>query len=234
MPDPAPASESRPGASRLGKKRLRTRNRLLANAIALFREQGVHETRLADIARASEVAPATLFNHFAGRAELAGAWVRGEIEDAAAEAARVVVADGRGLRPSLRAMCRSLARQNAAEPALRLAAWRETRRPRSAPVAGLSDALAAEQRRGQLRADRRPDALADLLVDAIEGGLVEGLRAAAEKAAEESRGGDPESMLADRMQARIDLVLDGARKRNERVRPAGAPRPVPDQRPASR
>ena len=40
-------------------KRARTRALLLANAIALFREQGVAETRLADVARAADVAPAT-------------------------------------------------------------------------------------------------------------------------------------------------------------------------------
>jgi hypothetical protein len=45
-----------------------------------------------------------------------------------------------------------------------------------------------------------------MLVDAIEGGLIEGLRA----------GGDAKAR-ARCVQARVDLILDGARKRNERV-----------------
>jgi len=68
-----------------------------------------------------------------------------------------------------------------------------------------------------LRADRPAVALADLLLDAIEGGLVSGLRALGASSA-----ANPEKSLAVEVQARVDLVLDGARKRNERVRAESA------------
>ncbi len=203
-----PSSKEAPRAT----KRERTRARLLANAIALFREQGVRETKLSEVAAASEVAPATLFNHFPSRADLAG-----EIEAEARAVGRAVREEGRGLRASLRHACRVLAERSAEDPVVRRAAWQETGRLRPAPVEGLREACALEQKREHVRGDQPPEALADLLADAIEGGLVEGLAAAID-----ARESDPRArarILGARLQARVDLVLDGARKRNERVRP---------------
>jgi hypothetical protein len=54
--------------------------------------------------------------------------------------------------------------------------------------------------------------MAEMLVDAIESGLIAGLRADIS-----------ESDLAAALRARVDLILDGARKRNERV---AAPPPL--------
>ncbi len=201
-------------------KRERTRARLLANAIALFRAQGVRETRLVEIAEASEVAPATLFNHFPSRADLTGAWVRGEVEAEAREIARAVREETRGLRVSVRAACRALAERSAEEPVVRWAAWQETARVRPGPVAGLRDAFVLEQQREHVRGDQSAEALADLLADAIEGGLFEGLAAAIESRDAEQRA--RARTIGARIQARVDLVLDGARKRNERVRPGAS------------
>jgi len=209
-------SDAQTTAARPG-KRARTRALLLANAVALFREQGVAETKLADVARAADVAPATLYNHFPSRSALAGAWVRGEIEEAAGEAARQVIEDERVLRAGLRGLCRAIAGASAPESALRLAAWQEAARLRAEPAAALVRAIEIEQRRQHLRADRPAVALADLLLDAIEGGLVSGLRALGASSA-----ANPEKSLAVEVQARVDLVLDGARKRNERVRAESA------------
>ncbi len=206
-----PTTAPRPG------KRARTRALLLANAIALFRDRGFTETKLADVARAADVAPATLYNHFPSRAALAGAWVRGEIEEASQEAARQVVDDERGLRAGMRGLCRAIARTNAPETALRLEAWKEAARVRAEPAAALVRAIEIEQRREHVRADRPAAALADLLLDAIEGGLVSGLRAL-----DASSAVNAEKPLAVEIQARVDLVLDGARKRNERVRAESA------------
>ena len=66
--------------SRVGEKKRRTRERILANAIALFRHHGIRKTRLAEIASASDLAPATVFTHFQTKSDLAEAWVRGEVE----------------------------------------------------------------------------------------------------------------------------------------------------------
>ncbi|MGB0618704.1 MAG: TetR/AcrR family transcriptional regulator [Myxococcota bacterium] len=204
-------------------KRERTRARLLANAIALFRKQGVRETRLAEVAEASEVAPATLFNHFPSRAALASAWVRGEIEQQAGVVARAVREEARGLRPSVRALCRELAERNASEPVARWAAWQEAGRARGHGVLGFQEAFAVEQQREHVRADRSPEMLAEMLMDAIEGGLIAGLTVAVESRTSDERARARD--LAGRIQTRVDLVLDGARKRNERVRP-----PAPGRR----
>ena len=67
------------------RKRQRTRALLLANAVALFRERGVAGTRLADVAERSQVAKATLFNHFPAKADLVEAWLRGELATAIRE-----------------------------------------------------------------------------------------------------------------------------------------------------
>ena len=96
-----PHTTETPQSSPRATKRERTRARLLANAIALFRKQGVRETRLAEVAEASEVAPATLFNHFPSRAALASAWVRGEIEQEAGAVARAVCEEARGLHSDM-------------------------------------------------------------------------------------------------------------------------------------
>lgn len=199
-------------------KRARTRARILGNAIALFRSRGVGATRLADVARETEIAPATLFNHFPTRARLASAWVRGEIGESAA--AQLGAADGarpRRLRVGLRALCRDLAEKSAPEAGCRLEAWGEADRLRTEPLPpALVEALRVGQADDRIRADRSATGLADLLMDAIEGGLLEGL-------AEAARSPDPkqaEALLRSRLQDRVDIVLDGVRKRNERVRPA--------------
>lgn len=220
------SAESRSPGEPRATKRQRTRAKLLANAIALFREQGVRETKLAEVAAASEVAAATLFNHFPSRADLAGAWVRGEIEAEARAVGRAVCEEARGMRASLRQACRALAERSAEEPIVRWAAWQETARIRPEPIEGLRDALALEQQREHVRGDRSPESLAELLADAIEGGLVEGLAAAIAVTEPDPRTGA--RLIGARLQARVDLVLDGARKRNERVRPGALPARRPE------
>lgn len=205
-------------------KKRRTRERILANAIALFRKQGMRATRLAQIADESDVSSATLFNYFPTKGALAEAWVRGELESHLADAIEAAVDTRHNLRSAIRATCRGLAEASAVEPALRLDAWREAGRAprdglaatpgrvsrRAALVAGVQE----EQAREHLRGDLAATTLCEMLLDAIEGGLVAGLEAAGDDA------GAPKALarsLGRSAQARVDLVLDGARKRNERV-----------------
>ena len=63
-------------------KRRRTFEEILANGVALFREQGIRRTRTDQIAKAAAVSPATLFNYFPNKGALAEAWVRGELDRA--------------------------------------------------------------------------------------------------------------------------------------------------------
>ena len=107
-----------------------------------------------------------------------------------------------------------------AEPVLRLEAWQEAGRAAGLPPtrdAKLAAGLREEQKRERVRADISAIDLAELLMDAIEGGLISGLRRSSEPAAAgtDTRAGAAE--LSRAIQARVDLVLDGFRKRNERV-----------------
>ena len=67
-------------------------------------------------------------------------------------------------------------------------------------------ALIRDQESERIRQDIPARVLAELLLDGLEAGLIEGLRA-----------GHSEPDLARAMQVRVDVILDGARKRNERV-----------------
>jgi hypothetical protein len=58
----------------------------------------------------------------------------------------------------------------------------------------------------RVRRDIDAEAIAVVLLESVEGGLIDGLR----------RGLDAQAFAAT-LQARLDLILDGARKRNERV-----------------
>jgi len=188
-------------------KKRRTFEDILANGVALFREQGIRRTRTEEIARASSVSAATLFNYFPSKAALAEAWVRGEADRIVEE--RAAELEERGLRPALRAVCRALAAQSTDAPALRLEAWRTAGRARGRaipPEHPVARGVAREQERERIRRDIPATGLAELILDALEAGLIVGLRAA----------GDPDE-LARGLQARVDLLLDGARKRNERV-----------------
>ena len=195
-----------PESHRLRKKE-QTRARILANAISLFRRNGIRGTRSVEIAEASDVSPATLFNYFATKNDLAEAWLRGEIRSRFDLLARE--AADRGIRSGLRACCRDLAEPSWAERDLRLEAWHSAGRAATQSLRhsrSLEVLIALEQDRARLRADLPARALAEMIAEAVEGGLISGLRESTN--AKEFTAG---------LRVRIDLVLDGARKRNERV-----------------
>ncbi|MAG31211.1 MAG: hypothetical protein CL908_10035 [Deltaproteobacteria bacterium] len=202
-------------------KRRRTHSEILANAISLFRERGLRGARMSDIARASAVSPATLFNYFPTKSALAEAWVRGEVDLALTTMASEL--GERSLRSALRGVCRQLAESGLDERQLRLEAWREVGRAALPPddSDGLVQALKREQERERVRADLPAWVLREMLREALEGGLIDGLRT--DEAGDGSAG-----EVVRRLRVRVDLVLDGARKRNERVAaPAASPRADP-------
>ena len=189
------------------KKKHETETAIIANAIAQFRMRGVRGASLAEVAHASRISPATLFNYFPNKGALAEAWIRGEIDEMLVTVSRDF--GDHGLRSAMRSLCRKLADLNSQDRAVRLEAWRESGRATVAPLPPqhpLVLALGREQERERVRGDISARALAEMLVDAIEGGMIVGLQ-----------GNANEAELAKSMRARIDLILDGARKRNERV-----------------
>ena len=219
-------------------KKQRTRERILANAIALFRDQGIRRTKLSEVAKASEISPATLFNYFPTKGRLAEAWVRGELESILAKAITDSVDRDRSLRSAIRGACREFADASVREPVLRLEAWQEAGRAAGLPAADdstLVSGLRKEQKRERVRADVTAADLAEILLDAIEGGLIAGLRAICDRAVGSASGGATDvglSGLSRAIRARVDLVLDGFRKRNERV--AAPVAGVPSRRVATR
>jgi len=196
-----------PASGLRARKKQQTEAKILANAIGLFRERGVRAAPLSEVARASRVSVATLFNYFPNKGALAEAWLRGEIDESLATGLRKL--GDRGLRTSLRNLCRRLASLVSDDGPVRLEAWRESGRASTAPLSArhpLVLALAREQERERVRGDISALALGEMLIEAIEGGLIAGLQR-----------GDDEVELAKTLRARVDLILDGARKRNERV-----------------
>ena len=198
------------------RKRRQTKEHILAQAIVVFRSQGIRSAHLAEIARASEVSQATLFNYFPNKGALAEAWVRGEIDHALEGSSTEL--EGRGLRPAMRVICRRVAELVSAEEdrEVRLEAWRETGRATSRFMEAthpLVQALHHWQEGERVRGDLDALTMAELLMEAIESGLIAGLRRSL-----------VEVELAKALCARVDLVLDGARKRNERVAAPSAAR----------
>jgi AcrR family transcriptional regulator len=201
------AAEPPAEASHRLRKKRQTRERILANAIALFVRDGIRKTRSAAIARASGISPATLFNYFSTKNDLVEAWVRGEIRACLEEVAAAVGESG--LRPGFRSACLRLAEQSCAERDLRMEAWRHTARAAGDafhPSEILVHVITREQARKRVRADLAAAPLAEILGEAIEGGLIAGLRVSKEPI-----------QVAAMIRERVDLVLDGARKRSERV-----------------
>ena len=74
-------STENPKSGLRAKKKRETEAAILANAIAQFRERGVRGALLGEVARASRISPATLFNYFPNKGALAEAWIRGEIDE---------------------------------------------------------------------------------------------------------------------------------------------------------
>jgi AcrR family transcriptional regulator len=195
------------GSSLRAEKRQQTETEILANAIAQFCDRGVRGTMLAEVARESRVSAATLFNYFPNKGTLAEAWVRGEIDRVLVNISRDL--GDHGLRSGMRNLCRELASLVSQDRLVRLEAWRESGRARLEPLSRshpLVLALGREQQRERVRGDLSARAIGQMLIDAIEAGMIAGLQSE-----------QNEKELAKTMRVRVDLILDGARKRNERV-----------------
>lgn len=229
------------GGLRAENKR-KTRLEIIGNAIALFEKHGIRRTRTSEIARNSGVSAGTLFNYFPTKDALVEAWLRGELEATLREAASSL--GDRGLRPMLRQVCRAVAEDYVELRDLRAEGWGILGRGRSADflldgASPLVRVVRAEQERDRVRKDLRPVALAEVLIDGLEGGLVavlapdaaQGDRGPIEAAAADASAAS--LTIARSLEGRVELILDGMRKRNERVSAPASYRPGSD-RPATR
>lgn len=204
-------------------KKRRTHQEILANAVALFQKQGIREARTNEIAQLSGVSPGTLFNYFATKDALVEAWLRGELDGVVVGLASSL--GERGLRPMLRGVCRVLAADCLEPRALRREGWRILGRGRSADFClqegtPLVRVVEAEQERDRIRKDLSAVALAEMLMDGLEGGLI--------AAVEEEEPGSASPQVARGLESRVELILDGMRKRNERVSAPGIQRRATD------
>lgn len=201
---------------RLDKQR-RQRREILENAFAFLLESGGRLPTMAELARRSRISDATLFNYVGQRDALLAEWAHRDLGDRCRAAAQ----EGGSLRRTLRRAGRDLRARLEAEPAVWTAIWAAATptdpavgRPGGpepgAEGAALVACVRVAQDRGEVRADVDADVLAQALTATWLGAL-----------AREARRADSSRLDADawrRVDAAVELVLDGLRKRNERVR----------------
>lgn len=198
-------------------KKLRTRLLIIENAIALFRERGIEAARVRDIAAASDVSEATFFNYFATRDALVSEWVHGQVTACFSEVEGSARAGT--LRRTVRQAAQQLAHSLERERPLLGDLWRRARLVTdpdpSAPPSATTRCVAAAQEREEVRRDIPAEELGRLL----EAALLSSAAGWLERA-------DPSEPAAPALLRAVDLVLDGSRRRNERVRAPAASRPA--------
>lgn len=202
-------------------KQRRQRAAIIENTIALIRESGSGRVRVSDIAARSGISDATFFNYFASKDAVLREWADGVVDAAFAEAA-VRQAEGMALRRAVRWLADRLATRAREEgdllgSGLRLArvvpAWDEPGPARGRPRRQDAARQLVEQARdrGEVRGDVPAAELGAALRAVVVSAMAQGLSREAGHAAEAPA-------LAARLRGATDVLLDGMRKRNERVR----------------
>lgn len=186
-------------------KKRRARSAIIENAISLFRQQGFEATTVREIVGRCDLSEATFFNYFGSKEAVLGEWAQDGVEAVFGGAAD----EGqRGLRPALRSVCVLLARAVEDDREFAARAWARARLPLAAPAV-LVEWLEQGQQGGVLRRDLSPRQMGEILYVSVCGTIASWL----------VREGPPGS-LAPELRRAVDLVVDGGRRRNERVRPA--------------
>lgn len=201
------------------RKQEKQRQLIIENAVALFREAGFEQIRVREIAARCEISEATFFNYFTSKEAVLSEWAHAGIDAAFREAA--ARPEDASLRRPMRALVGRIAADVEADEALMREAWRRARvvpasaglRGRPSVEAGGEQLVHRAQARGELRNDLPAEQLAALLRATLVDTLATWLCAPPPT---------PPEPLQARLGRAIDLVLDGARKRNERVRPGAA------------
>ena len=183
-------------------KKRRQREIIIENAIALFRTSGYESTSVKKVAQCCEISEATFFNYFPTKDAVLSAWAHGRVS--AAVATTVQGEKRPGLRRSMRLAARELAAS--VEGDLDLARLAFARARLTPPV--VPQALIALVREAQAREEARRDLPAGELARVMAAALASAVVGALES-------GEPAGPVVTRA---VDLVVDGARRRNERVR----------------
>ncbi|MEE3329427.1 MAG: helix-turn-helix domain-containing protein [Myxococcota bacterium] len=186
------------------KKKQRQREAILAAAVELSRVRGFDALRVRDLIAELEISEATFFNYFPSKAALLDTW----LEDELARAFASDLDEKRSLRAALRMRVRRLAEQARRCDGIGATAWYSARIQIAArlatPRCDLAREFEAAREAGDLRRDAEPALLAEWLVGSVAVAISSAL----------STERDP--VVAALGSA--DLILDGARRRHERVR----------------
>lgn len=197
---------------------------MIANAVTLFREKGFDATRVREIAERCDVSEATFFNYFPSKDAVLDEWARAGVETVFLEVAERA---GEGsLRRPIREVIRGVAERVGGDDALQRRAWSCVRMAPRAASRGLAPGrqgarllVQRARERGEVRGDVPVEQLAELLTSVVCSSVSHWLAQAPE-----TPGREP---LELRLRRAVDLLLDGFRKRNERVSgPAAGPRPI--------
>lgn len=202
------------------RKKARQRTAILEVATEMCAADGLDGLRVRDLIARLEISEATFFNYFPSKSDLLDAW----LEDELANAFAGLRGESRSVRAALRGRVRRLAEACARAEGLAESAWARGRIHLAARAAGprtdLAAALAAACDAGELRRDVAIEDLAEQLIVSVAAAL-------------SSARASGEAPPAARALSAVDLVLDGARRRHERVRlsartaapPSGGPAP---------
>jgi AcrR family transcriptional regulator len=192
------------------RKRQRLHETIIENAVALFRESGFEAVTVRQIAGRCEISEATFFNHFPTKDAVLSRWAYRELDRAFASAATA------SLRQTLRHVAARLPRALAAEPRIAALAWSRARLSHLRAPDSAIPLIEAAQQRGELRRDVGAAELARLFAG-VAALTIATFLDVSDPGAEETS-----DRLAVRLREALDLVLDGARRRHERVRPGDA------------
>jgi AcrR family transcriptional regulator len=193
-------------------KKLRARAAIIANAVSLFRETSFESATIREICSRCDLSEATFFNYFPTKGSVLNAWAHGLVEE---HFERVAATSERGMRPALRALCSDLARAIEDDADFAACAWARATAWSGvpSPVERLID---AGQAAGQLRRDLSSRQMGGILYGSVCGTIADWLERT-----------PPRGPLVAELRRAVDLVLDGSRRRNERVRPTTGPGQVP-------
>jgi AcrR family transcriptional regulator len=174
MTQPAQSPDSSPG--RRERRRRELRDRVLLNAVELARDQGFDATTVEQIAAASDIAPATFFNHFGSKAGLLAEITR-EVADALEALVEGHLGEGESVRDQLEGLAANAARQIEDHRTVAREIMLQMLRSGSLPVDAapylasfqrpLESMLQRGQERGEVRADLEAAFLAEMVLGAF-------------------------------------------------------------------
>jgi AcrR family transcriptional regulator len=165
------------GAGRRERKKLETRERILASGVALFAAHGYDSTTMEQIGERADVSRATVFNYFARKEDIVFEWfgrMQAEFAAALAEDDQHEVDSMSRLRHAFRVLTDMYEVDPATGRAM-VRAWQRAGGPLVADESGtpqfVADAVRVGQRAGDIPRDLDPDRVALILFDAYLGVL---------------------------------------------------------------